>query len=105
MKLKDRVTIVTGAAQGIGRAYALRLTEEGAKVVIADILDGAETEQAVVDKGGEALTLNTDVTDEQSTVEMARKTVERFGRIDVLVNNAAFFSSIVKKPFYEIEIF
>jgi len=102
MKLKDRVAIVTGAAQGIGRAYALRLTEEGAKVVIADILDGAETEQAVVDKGGEALTLHTDVTDEQSTVEMARKTVERFGRIDVLVNNAAFFSSIVKKPFYEI---
>ena len=102
MRLKDKVAIVTGGAQGIGRAYILRLAEEGAKVVIADILDGAAVVQAVKNKGGEALALRTDVTDEKSTQEMAQKTVDQFGRIDILVNNAAFFSSIVKRPFHQI---
>ena len=102
MLLEDKVAIVTGGAQGLGRAYILRLAEEGAKVVIADILDGTEVAQAVKDKGGEALALHTDVADEKSTQEMARKTVDQFGRIDVLVNNAAFFSAIVKKPFHQI---
>ena len=102
MKLQDRVAIVTGSAQGIGKAYVLRLAEEGAKVVIADIQEGKEVEQTIISKGREALTLHTDVTDEESIKETARKTVERFGRIDVLVNNAAYFSSIIKKSFYEI---
>jgi NAD(P)-dependent dehydrogenase (short-subunit alcohol dehydrogenase family) len=102
MRLKDKVAIVTGGAQGLGRAYILRLAEEGAKVVIADILDGTGVAQAVKNNGGEALAIRTDVTDEQSTKEMAQSTVERFGRIDVLINNAAFFSNIVKKPFYQI---
>lgn len=102
MRLKDRVAIVTGGAQGIGKAYVMRLAEEGARVVIADVKDGTQLARAVADGGGEALFLRTDVTDEASTREMAERTVERFGRIDVLVNNAAFFSSIVKKPFHEI---
>jgi len=102
MKLKDKVAIVTGGAQGIGRAYALRLAEEGANVVIADILDGSRVGQEIKKKGSEALALHTDVADEKSTQEMAQKTVERFGRIDILINNAAFFSSIVKKPFHQI---
>jgi NAD(P)-dependent dehydrogenase (short-subunit alcohol dehydrogenase family) len=96
------VAIVTGGAQGIGRAYILRLAEEGAKVVIADIGDGTGAAEAVKNQGGEALALRTDVTDEKSTQEMAQETVARFGRIDVLVNNAAFFSTIVKKPFHRI---
>ena len=102
MRLKDKVAIVTGGAQGIGRAYALRLAEEGANVVIADILDGSRVGQEIKKKGSEALALHTDVADEKSTQEMAQKTVERFGRIDILINNAAFFSSIVKKPFHQI---
>ncbi|MFH1123035.1 MAG: 3-oxoacyl-ACP reductase family protein [Pseudomonadota bacterium] len=102
MRLKGKVAIVTGAAQGIGKAYALRLAEEGAKVVIADIKDGKESAEGVTKKGGEALALHVDVTSEKSTQEMAAKTVERFGRIDVLVNNAAYFAAIVKKPFFEI---
>jgi len=102
VKLKDRVAIVTGGARGIGKAYVLRLAEEGAKVVIADIQDSKGVEQAVISKGGEALSLRTDVTDEESTIEMARMTVERFGGIDVLVNNAAYFADIIKKPFHEI---
>src|SRR3990172_4119433 len=102
MRLKNRAAIVTGGAQGIGRAYALRLAEEGANVVIADLLDGSRVVQEIKEKGGESLTLHTDVTDEKSTEEMAKKTVERFGRIDILINNAAFFSTIVKKPFHQI---
>ena len=102
MKLKDRVAIITGAAQGIGRAYALRLAQEGAKVVIADILDGNGVEQEIFSKGGEALALRTDVSDEESTTQMAQKTIERFGKIDILVNNGAIFATIQTKPFYEI---
>jgi NAD(P)-dependent dehydrogenase (short-subunit alcohol dehydrogenase family) len=102
MRLKDRVAIVTGAARGLGRAYALRLAKEGAKVVVADILDGKETVDAVTAVGGEALYVKTDVTSEESTQNLARKVVERFGRIDILVNNAALFADLVKKPFWEI---
>jgi NAD(P)-dependent dehydrogenase (short-subunit alcohol dehydrogenase family) len=102
MKLKDRVAIVTGAAQGIGRAYALRLALEGAKVVIADILDGSGVEQEIASKGGDALTFRIDVSDEESTTQMSSETVARFGKIDILINNAAIFGTIVKKPFHEI---
>ena len=102
MRLKGKVAIVTGGARGLGRAYALRLAKEAAKVVIADILDGKETVDTIVQSGGEAIYLPTDVTSEGSTQEMARQTVERFGRIDILINNAAFFATIVKRPFYEI---
>ena len=104
MKLKGKVGIVTGGAQGLGKAFALRLAEEGAKVVIADILDGKAVQQAIEDKGGEALSLIVDVSDESATKEMASRTVERFGRIDILINNAAMFSWITRKPFYEVPI-
>lgn len=102
MRLEGRVAIVTGAAQGIGRAYALGLAREGAKVVIADIVDGSGIEQEITSERGEAMALKIDVSDEQSSKEMAEKTVERFGRIDILINNAAIFATIKTKPFYEI---
>lgn len=102
MMLKDRVAIVTGAAQGIGKAFALRLAQEGAKVVMADILEETGVGQEIASKGGEALKLRVDVSDEQSTMEMARKTVERFGKIDILINNAAIFSTLETKPFFKI---
>ena len=102
MRLKEKVAILTGGAQGIGKAYALRMAEEGAKIVIADIQDAGEVVRAIEDNGGEAVAINTDVADEESATAMAQKTLERFGKIDVLVNNAAFFANIVKKPFHEI---
>jgi len=102
MRLKDKVGIVTGAAQGIGRAIAVRLAEEGAAVVIADILDSTGVQQAIEKKGGKALALRTDVSDEQSVVEMANETARLFGRIDILINNAAIFSTITRKPFYAL---
>ncbi|GIW40472.1 MAG: putative oxidoreductase [Candidatus Binatia bacterium] len=93
MRLKDKVAIVTGAGQGIGRAYAHRFAREGAKVVIAELdeKNGKKVEREIRDTGAEALFLPTDVSREDSTKEMAARTVERFGRIDVLVNNAAIF--------------
>ena len=102
MRLQGKVAIVTGGAQGLGRSYALCLAKEGTRVVIADILDAEETVKVVEAGGGEAIAIQTDVTDEASTQEMARITVQRFGRIDILVNNAAIFATLVKKPFYEI---
>jgi NAD(P)-dependent dehydrogenase (short-subunit alcohol dehydrogenase family) len=102
MKLKRKVAIVTGAAQGIGRVYALHLAREGAKVVIADILDGEAVAEEISSKGGEALVVKVDVSDEKSTREMAEKVLERFGGIDILINNAAIFAALDTKPFYEI---
>ncbi len=102
MRLKDRVAIVTGGARGLGRAYALRMAKEGARIVVADIIDGGETVELVKKEGGDAIYVRTDVTSEESTTEMARKVVEHFSRIDILVNNAALFADLVKKPFWEI---
>jgi 3-oxoacyl-[acyl-carrier protein] reductase len=99
MKLKDKVAIVTGGGRGIGRAYALRFAEEGAKVVVADII--FDNAQKVADeikaKGGEALALRTDISDVSSTQEMAEKTLEQFGRIDILMNNAAIYYGVGMK--------
>ena len=93
MALRDKVAIVTGGAQGIGREYCLRFAREGAAVVVADLrVDQAKavaSEIAVA--GGQALAVTADVTDEASAEAMASRTVERFGRIDVLVNNAAIY--------------
>lgn len=102
MRLKGKVAIVTGGARGLGKAYASRLYEEGAKVVVADILDATNVVQTIDKREGEALALYTNVSEEESTQEMARKTIEHFGRIDILINNAAISTTIVKKPFYEI---
>jgi NAD(P)-dependent dehydrogenase (short-subunit alcohol dehydrogenase family) len=102
MRLKDRVAIVTGAARGIGQAYSLALAREGAKVVAADILSCAETIAQVQQAGGEALGLTVDVADAQSTLAMAAQTVQRFGRIDILVNNAAVYGGLRLIPFEQI---
>lgn len=102
MRLREKVIIVTGSAQGIGKAYALRLAEEGAKVVVTDILDPKPTAGEIQARGGDALPLVVDVGSEAATVEMARKTVETFGRIDVLINNAAVFGELELKPFDRI---
>ncbi len=104
MRVRDKVIVVTGSAQGIGKAYALRLAEEGAKVVITDILDPKPTADEIQARGGEALPLRADVSSEASTEEMARKTIDTFGRIDVLVNNAAVFGDLELRPFDRIPV-
>jgi NAD(P)-dependent dehydrogenase (short-subunit alcohol dehydrogenase family) len=90
-RLTDRVALITGAAIGNGQAFCQRLAREGAKVMIADIADASETLEKVKSSGGEIEALNIDVTSEEQTEEMVRKTVERYGRIDVLVNNVGLY--------------
>jgi NAD(P)-dependent dehydrogenase (short-subunit alcohol dehydrogenase family) len=91
MRLKDKVAIVTGGGAGIGEAIALKYAQEGARVVVAEINPdrGQSTLQAIHKLGGEGLFAQTDVSSEDQVKEMVRTTVERFGRIDILVNNAA----------------
>lgn len=102
MRLKGKIAIVTGAAQGIGAAIAVGYAKEGAKVVVADIADGKGTVEAIEKAGGEALYVKTDVTSQAECDAMAKAALERFGSIDILVNNAAFFGDIILKPFTEI---
>jgi len=104
MRLEDKVIIVTGGGVGIGRAYSLALAKEGAKVVVADIQNKeAEKVAAEIKRlDGEALAVPVDVTSSEKTKEMARAALQRYDRIDVLVNNAALYSAIKKKPFSEI---
>ena len=102
-RLQDRVAIVTGAGQGIGKVYAQRLLQEGARVVIAE-LDGDLGERAAAELragGGETLSVATNVAELASCQHMAERTLERFGRIDILVNNAALFIALPQRPWDE----
>ena len=94
MRLKDKVVIVTGSARGMGRVMALRCAAEGARMTICDVLDVKPVAREIEQAGGQALALKTDISSETATAEMAKKTYERFGRIDVLVNNAAIIGGI-----------
>jgi 2-deoxy-D-gluconate 3-dehydrogenase len=95
------VAIVTGGARHIGAAYCRRLAEEGAAVVIADILDGGQVAEEIHSKGGHALSLKVDVSNEEDTNRMALETVKAFGRIDILVNNAGIN---IRKPPHTLEL-
>jgi 3-oxoacyl-[acyl-carrier protein] reductase len=95
-RLQGRVSIVTGGGNGIGKAYCEALAAEGAAVAVAEI-DGDAAERTAASlraSGARAVEIQTDVADEQSTVRMAERTLSAFGRIDVLVNNAAVFATI-----------
>ena len=97
--LAGRVAIVTGGAQGIGRAIADRLHADGATVVVAD-LRGAE--QAGAELGGLGVTV--DVSKEADTLAMAKAALDAYGRIDILVNNAGIYTSLVPTPFEELDV-
>ena len=89
-----KVAIVTGAAQGMGKQVALDLTSEEARVVICDILSDLleETRKEIEELGGECLALICDVTDRKQIDDMVQKTVDAFGRIDILINNAGLLT-------------
>jgi NAD(P)-dependent dehydrogenase (short-subunit alcohol dehydrogenase family) len=102
VRLEGKVAIVTGGARYIGAAYCRSLADEGAAVVIADVLDGAAVAGEIVARGGKAIALKVDVSKEEDTSRMAAEALKAFGRIDILVNNAAIFINIQRHPFYEI---
>ncbi len=105
-RLKGKVAIVTGGGRGLGKAFCLRMAEERAKVVVADILDkeAQQTTEEIRTKGGSAIALTVNVTSVEDTLRMADETVKQFGRIDILVNNAAMVYGVTRKPFTEIPV-
>ena len=97
-----QVVIVTGAAGGIGRVYAKALAKAGYAVVAADLTPAEKVAVEIEASGGTATAIEVDVSDRASTEAMAAMALDRFGRIDGLVNNAAYYTAIVKKDFTEL---
>jgi 3-oxoacyl-[acyl-carrier protein] reductase len=93
MKLQNKVALITGAAHGIGKAYAWRFAEEGAHVVIADIdgQGGHAAAKTIAEAGFSAWARTSDVRSNASIEGLVRETVGRFGRVDILLNNAAIY--------------
>ncbi len=104
MRLKNKVVIVTGGGMGMGRGYCLGLAKEGAQVVVGDIEAEAAKKVAgeITREGGDALAVAVDVTAPEQTRALAQSALDKYGRIDVLVNNAGLYTSIKKRPFFEI---
>jgi NAD(P)-dependent dehydrogenase (short-subunit alcohol dehydrogenase family) len=100
-RLKDKVAIITGAGQGIGKGIALRLAREGARVVVADYqtATGRATAAEIADQGHEALAYTVNITEPAETQKMVEAAVERFGHIDILVNNAGVIQT---RPMMEL---
>lgn len=105
-KLIGKVAIVTGAAQGIGAAYAKALAEEGAKVALVDILDGTATAERIASEvpGADVAAFNCDISDEAATLKLIDDVTARFGGLHILINNAAVFGTLKPEPFDEIDI-
>ena len=103
MQLKDKVAVVTGAARGLGRAYAEALAAEGATVVAADLNDCAHTVAAVEAAEGRAIATKVDVSDSASCAAMADLAADTFGRIDILINNAAIYAGLKGARFEQLD--
>src|SRR3989454_10658919 len=102
MRLEDKVVIVTGGAKGIGRAYSLGVAAEGARVVVADIVDPKPTGTEIEARGGQALGGECDVSREADTLRLATQTIARLGRIDGPGNNAPLYRAPQRRSVMEI---
>jgi NAD(P)-dependent dehydrogenase (short-subunit alcohol dehydrogenase family) len=104
-KLAGQAAIVTGGAKGIGRHYCMALAGAGAPVMVADIADGSEIAREIVEKHGQgaAESMQFDVSDESAVKRLVDRTIERFGKVDVLVNNAALFANLEYQSMLDID--
>jgi NAD(P)-dependent dehydrogenase (short-subunit alcohol dehydrogenase family) len=101
-RLKDKVAIVTGGARGIGAAFCEGLAAAGAKVVVADVLDGGPVAERLAQRQSPSIYVRADVTAKDSVENLVALAVREFGTIDILVNNAALFADLAQKPFQQI---
>jgi len=100
--LEGKVAVVTGSAQGIGAALAMALADANAKVVVCDLGSPDETVRQIKDRGGAALGMIADVTDNRSLSDLVAKAEESFGPISILINNAGVFGTLELKPFMQV---
>lgn len=102
MRFKDKSVIITGGGGKIAKAYALAFAKEGAKLSLPDIASADPLVKAIRDAGGMAISMACDVSNEQSVKAMVAETTAQFGTVDILINNAAYFMSVWKGPFWEM---
>lgn len=102
-RLKSKTAVITGAARGIGAIMAKRMAEEGANVVVADVLDIKRTVDEITAEGGSAIGLSVDITSDDDLAAMVAATEKAFGALNILVNNASIFAALQPKPFMQID--
>jgi 3-oxoacyl-[acyl-carrier protein] reductase len=104
MRFKDKSVISTGGGGKIAKAYALAFAKEGAKLSLPDIASADQIVKTINDMGGTAISMACDVSNESSVRKMVDETVKQFGTVDILINNAAYFMSVWKGPFWEMTV-
>ena len=104
MRFENKSVIITGGGGKIGKAYAIGFAKEGAKVALPDIASADHVVKAIRDMGGTAISMACDVSDEKSVKSMVDEVAKQFGSVDVLVNNAAYFMTVKKSPFWEMAV-
>ena len=102
-RLAGKTVVITGAGRGIGAAMAQRMAQEGANVVVTDVLDTKGTVEAITESGGSAIGISVDVTSDDNLAGMVEATEKAFGSLDILVNNASIFAALQPKPFMQID--
>ena len=102
MKLDRKIALVTGAGNGIGKAIATALGREGARILIADLVGADATAAELTAAGIEAKGIKVDITNEEDVARAADLAQKQFGGLDIVINNAAIFSTLVPKPLEEI---
>lgn len=101
--IRNKVVLITGAAGGLGRAFALAFAKLGAKIAVGDLNTEGVEETAKACTGEMNIAVTVNVANENSTKQAVQKVIEKYGRIDILINNAAIYATLERKPFYEIE--